>query len=286
METAAQINGLAAMAWTWGVAFAPRLLAALLLLVIGFFAAGWASRTIDALLSHSPLNATVRPFLVSILHYAILVLVLILTLGQLGFESSSLLAVLGAAGLAIGLALQGTLSNIAAGIMLVWLRPFQPGDYIEAGAINGTVQSTGLFACTLRTYDGVRLFAPNSTLWNVPVRNLSRTENRLVVLSIKLAMTDDPETARHTIEQALAADERIAQTPAPSTFLENFDIAGTMIGVRFWIAPHRFGAVQRDIIDTMRQTLRTAGQASDQGVQQITRLAPAANDITRFTDFG
>lgn len=285
MDTTAQINSLASMVWTWGVAFAPRVLAALLILVVGFIGAGWASRTIDALLGRSPINTTIRPFIVSILHYAILILVIILTLGQLGFESSSLLAVLGAAGLAIGLALQGTLSNIAAGIMLVWLRPFQTGDYIETGAISGTIESTGLFACTLRTYDGVRLFAPNSTLWNVPVRNLSRTDNRLVVLSLKLAAADDPEAARQTIEQTLAADERIAKNPTPSTFIETFDVAGTVIGVRFWIAPHAFGAVQRDVIDTLRQRLRSTDEASDKGVQQITRLFANANDVTRFTDF-
>lgn len=285
MDTTAQINGLASMVWTWGVAFAPRLLAAAVVLVAGFFIAGWAARTIDALLGRSPVNSTVRPLIVSVLRYAIIILVLLLTLGQLGFQTSSLLAVLGAAGLAVGLALQGTLSNIAAGIMLVWLRPFQTGDYIETGAISGTIESTGLFACTLRTYDGVRLFAPNSTLWNVPVRNLSRTDNRLVVLSLKLAAADDPEAARQTIEQSLAADERIAKNPAPSTFIETFDVAGTVIGVRFWIAPHAFGAVQRDVIDTLRQKLRGADEAKDTGVQQITRLFTSANDVTRFTDF-
>lgn len=285
MDTTAQINGLASMVWTWGVAFAPRLLAAALVLVAGFFIAGWAARTIDALLGRSPVNSTVRPLIVSVLRYAIIILVLLLTLGQLGFKTSSLLAILGAAGLAVGLALQGTLSNIAAGIMLVWLRPFQTGDYIETGAISGTIESTGLFACTLRTYDGVRLFAPNSTLWNVPVRNLSRTDNRLVVLSLKLAATDDPEISRQTIEQSLAADERIAKSPAPSTFIETFDVTGTVLGVRFWIAPHAFGAVQRDVIDTLRQKLRSSGEASTTGVQQITRVFGGANDVTRFTDF-
>src|SRR5919107_345073 len=106
--------------------------------------------------------------------YAVLILVLVAVLGQLGVQAASLLAVLGAAGLAIGLALQGTLSNIAAGVMLLWLRPFKINDYIEVNnvpGLAGIIRQMGLFSCQLEAYDGLFLFVPNASLWNVPLRN-------------------------------------------------------------------------------------------------------------------
>ena len=120
------------------------------------------------------LDPTLRPVLASMIRYAVLILVLIVALSQVGIQTASLLAVVGAAGLAIGLALQGALSNFAGGLMLLWLRPFRIGDFIEVGAIAGTVREMGLFACHLETFDGMFLFAPNSAIWNTPLKNHTR----------------------------------------------------------------------------------------------------------------
>jgi small conductance mechanosensitive channel len=118
--------------WTWSVAFIPHLVTAILLFVVGYILSKWASRSTRAVLDRTGrVDVTVRPVIAATIRYAILILVLVAALAQVGVQTASLLAVLGAAGLAVGLALQGTLTNIAAGIMLLWLRPFRVGDYIE-----------------------------------------------------------------------------------------------------------------------------------------------------------
>ena len=137
--TPPHLDRLADVAWTWTAAFLPRLIAAVLILVIGTIVARWVSRAVyDISRRTTHIDPTLRPVLASMIRYAVLILVLIVALSQVGIQTASLLAVVGAAGLAIGLALQGTLSNFAAGLMLLWLRPFRIGDFIEVGAIAGT----------------------------------------------------------------------------------------------------------------------------------------------------
>lgn len=141
-----QLDGVATMAWSWTVEFTPRLISAALLLVVGLFLAGWVRNGLERITrGNSRIDATIRPVMLATVRYGLLVLVLILVLSQLGIETTSLLAVLGAAGLAIGLALQGTLSNIAAGIMLLWLRPYVVGAFIEVNGMSGVVEETGPF---------------------------------------------------------------------------------------------------------------------------------------------
>ena len=154
------------------VSYSFSAIGAVILLVVGYIIAGLAERSIFAGLGHiHGFDATLRHFFSKIARYAILILVVIMVLGQFGVQTASIIAAIGAIGLAIGLALQGTLQNIAAGIMLLALRPFRIGEYVEVGAISGTIEEIGLFATRLRTVDGVYVLAPNSTLWNQPVRN-------------------------------------------------------------------------------------------------------------------
>ncbi len=154
------------------VSYAFSAIGAVILLVLGYTVAGLAQRSIYAGLGHiHGFDTTLRHFFSRIVRYAILILVVVMVLGQFGVQTTSIIAAIGAIGLAIGLALQGTLQNIAAGIMLLALRPFRIGEYVEVGAIAGTIEEIGLFATTLRTVDGVYILAPNSTLWNQPVRN-------------------------------------------------------------------------------------------------------------------
>src|SRR5690606_6640128 len=115
---------------------------------------------------------------------------------QIGVATTSVLAVLGAAGLAIGLALQGTLSNIAAGIMLLWLRPFKAGDFIETASAAGTVREIGLFATQIDTYDGIYRFVPNASLWNQPLSNFTRNPSRMTDIAIGIGYGSDANKAR------------------------------------------------------------------------------------------
>ena len=165
----------AAVLWSnvahYGIAF----LGAVVILVIGWWLAGWTSHTLRRNLAKRPwMDATLLPLVVSVAHYTILIVTLLAVLDQFGIQMTSLVAVLGAAGLAIGLALQGTLSNVAAGVMLVALRPFRVGDAIQAASFTGHVQEVGLFATVIRTDENKVITVPNKLLSDAPIINFSR----------------------------------------------------------------------------------------------------------------
>jgi small conductance mechanosensitive channel len=190
----------------WLLASAWSALVAIAVLVAGWLIAGIASRLVRDLIGQRLRNdATVAPLAGQVIRYGILFVTIIIVLGQFGVETASILAVLGAAGLAIALALQGTLSNIAAGIMLVFLRPFKVGEYIDADGIVGTVVEVGLFATQLRTIDGVFLFAPNSKLSNAKITNYSREKSRIVEIKFDVPRTADVEAVRAKVAQALTS---------------------------------------------------------------------------------
>ncbi|KQT64274.1 MULTISPECIES: mechanosensitive ion channel family protein [unclassified Aureimonas] len=182
-----ETSALASRLLDGAILFLPQLFVAVLILLAGLFLARWISEALGRAFRHSTrIGETVRAPLISIVRYLVVIFTVILALGQVGVQTTSLLAVLGAAGLAVGLALQGTLTNIAAGIMLLWLRPFRVGDYVETQTFAGTVREIGLFVCHLETFDGLFVFAPNSAIWNVWLKNHTRAGPRTVAWTVEL----------------------------------------------------------------------------------------------------
>ena len=160
-----ELGTLLAAAAAWGAAAVPHIVGAVVLLAVGWWLASRVERAIARMLAaQSRIDVTLSAVIVSVVRYSILIVVLVAVLGQLGIQTTSILAALGAAGLAIGLAIQGTLSNIAAGMMLLWLRPFRIGDSIDTGTVAGTVKEVGLFATEMHSSDGIYLFVPNSEI--------------------------------------------------------------------------------------------------------------------------
>ena len=191
------------------VTYSFSVLGAILLLVIGFVVAGLVERWVYAGLGQvSGFDLTLRRFFSKIARYIVLGLVVVMVLGQFGIQTASVIAAIGAVGLAIGLALQGTLQNIAAGIMLLALRPLRIGEYVEVGSIAGTVEEIGLFATRLRAADGVYVLAPNSTLWTQPVKNFTRNGVRRNDIIITVSNADDIEG----IQEVAAWDGRTRRT--------------------------------------------------------------------------
>ena len=270
------------VAWTWTAAFLPRFIAAILILVIGSIVAGWLSRTTFKVASRSAhIDATVRPILAAMVRYSILILVFIAALSQIGVQTASLFAVLGAAGLAIGLALQGTLSNIAAGLMLLWLRPFHLGDFIEVNGMAGTVREIGLFACNIETFDGLFLFAPNSTIWNQALRNHSRNAGRLISVNIILPAKAEIERARDLLLTMTRRDSRVLKVPQPRVFAEGLTGAGLVLNLRVWANHQNVGELQRVIVELAKRELEGAGIDTLQP-QQVVRIIPPDSDPSRL----
>lgn len=191
----------------WVISNVWSLLVALVVLAAGWFIAKLISGYVTTLLSRSlHHDITIAPIVGQAVRYAILFVTLIVVLGQFGVQTASILAVLGAAGLAVALALQGTLSNIAAGIMLVVLRPFNAGDYIDADGIVGTVVEVGLFSTQLRTRDGIYIFAPNSKLSNARILNYSREPSRIVELTFDVPRSADLEAVKSAVASSLKTE--------------------------------------------------------------------------------
>lgn len=259
-EAAENVTTWTTLMWVWAIDFLPRLAAASIIFVVGYILASlvgdWARRGLRAT---RRFDATLAPVLSAVVKYGLLIFVVVSALGQLGVQTTSVLAIVGAAGLAIGLALQGTLSNIAAGIMLLWLRPFTEGDAIETANVSGTVREIGLFATEFDTGDGVFRFVPNSTLWNTPLFNYSRNRTRMTNFLIGVSYQADLARAREVILGAAAADPRILRMPEPNAFVDSFGDSAVNIRVQVWIATKEFWPAQRELMERVKQELDAAG---------------------------
>lgn len=240
---------------TWG----GDLVSALLLLAAGWFIARWAERTVRKLIAPSKhVDPTLKPLLGSLVRYAILIFVVIAALAQFGVQTTSIIAVVGAAGLAIGLALQGTLANIAAGVMLLFLRPIEVGEYIEADGVAGSVDEIGVFTTQLRTFDGVFISVPNSLLWNKTIRNYSRLANRRLDIAISIGYRDDLERALAVMGEVLAGDERILAQPEAKVLVTALD-GGFTVTMSAWTRSGCFEDLKSDLLRVTRQRLSEAG---------------------------
>ncbi|WP_276118717.1 mechanosensitive ion channel family protein [Pararhizobium qamdonense] len=210
------------------------------------------------------IDETLARFFSNIVRYAILLLVFITVLGQFGVQTASIIAALGAAGLAVGLALQGTLQNIAAGIMLLVLRPFRVGESIETPAVTGTVTEIGLFATELRTADGLYRLAPNSTLWNVPVTNYSRERLRRHDLTVVIGNDEDLDAAQATLLELAKDHPAIEHAPAPSTFIADLSKDGTSLTLRYWVATGRWWATTREMLRAAKRVFYLPEQPGEE----------------------
>ncbi|PWJ91721.1 small conductance mechanosensitive channel [Mesorhizobium loti] len=242
------------------VSYSFSAIGAVILLVVGYIIAGLAERSIFAGLGHiHGFDATLRHFFSKIVRYAILILVTIMVLGQFGVQTASIIAAIGAIGLAIGLALQGTLQNIAAGIMLLALRPFRIGESVEVGSIAGSIEEIGLFATKLRSADGVYILAPNSTLWNQPVRNFSRNGVRRSDIALSIGSWNDIDRAQKTLLAIAAAERRVKREPAPIAFVATLGESTVSIALRYWTSSADFFATQTDLTKRAKQEFDSEG---------------------------
>lgn len=193
------------------------LVVGILILAVGWMLATWAKRGLEAGLARVPIDLTLKPLIASLARYGILILTALLVVQQFGVQTTSLIAVLGAAGLAIGLALQGTLSNVASGVMLLVLRPFRVGQFVEiAKGRQGTVREIGLFTTLIITRDGVYVSIPNSSVFGSDILNFTRERTRRITFTVPVDWVNDLELVEKTITAALIADTRVLKEPAPS----------------------------------------------------------------------
>ncbi len=243
-----------------GVQYGLDILGALAILIGGWVVAGWVHRKLLRVLGRAPrVDETLKPVIANVVRYAILVFVLIAVLAQFGVQTTSMIAVLGAAGLAVGLALQGTLQNIAAGIMILFLRPFRVGDYIDAEGLAGTINEIGLFTTQMRTYDGIYVEVPNGQIWNRAIRNYSRVEARRLDLVVGIAYDDDIDKALAAMMDLLVKDERVNDDPEPQVMVKELGDSSVNLNLRCWAASGDYWSLRFDLTKAVKQRLDAEG---------------------------
>jgi small conductance mechanosensitive channel len=205
------------------------------------------------------MDATLLSMLKHVINYLVIIVCVIMILDLFGINTTSLIAVLGAAGVAVGLALKDTLSNIASGIILLFLRPYRKGDFIEFSSFMGTVKDISLFTTTLETPDGIFIAAPNSSIWGTPLKNYSRNGQRRMDLVISIAYSDSIDTAFAVMRQLAAEEQRFLQTPAPQVMVQALTDSSVNILLRAWATTDVYWGIYWDQMRNMKDKAEAAG---------------------------
>ena len=246
----------------WQDQILPWSVRVLMALVI-WFIGKWISKAISnfgkRLMEKAHVDATLVRFLGNIIYIILLVAVAIAALDHLGVKTTSLLAIFGAAGLAVGLAMKDSLSNFASGVMLILFRPFKVGDFIEAAGTAGIVEEIGIFATQMRSGDNRGIVVPNGQLYKGNIINFSAKPTRRIDLVFSISYDDDIRLAKRLIEEVIKADERILEEPAPTIVLGELADSSVDINVRPWVNTPDFWPVRADLLENIKLTFDNNG---------------------------
>lgn len=231
-----------------------NIVSALLILLVGHWVIKSVHQTVVKLLEAKNMDAAIIQFIGAIVRYGLMLVVLIAALNQMGIEMASLIAVMASVSLAIGMALKGTLSNFASGILIVVFRPFKSKDFITAGGVSGTVQSIEIFHTVLNTGDNKMLVVPHRKIMSGPITNVSRHPVRRVDMEIRVSYKADLQQAKQLIENILQADERILKTPAPTIGVISLNASSVNIVARPWVNKADYWKVHFDTLQAIKES--------------------------------
>jgi small conductance mechanosensitive channel len=264
--------------WTLAIDQAINLIAAIVILCVGWMVANAAARwTLTGLSRVEYFDPTLKPLAASLIRYSILVFTIMAVLERFGVQTTSVIAVLGAAGIAIGLALQGTFSNVASGVLLLLLRSFRVGDEINAGGYIGVVREIGLFRTVLISSDGLYVSLPNSTIFSGPIVNNSREPTRLVTFKVAVDHSQDIGKAQESALEVLHANKRVLKNPQPSASVAEIGEYEVTLAVSAWTLTSDFGAATSELLKAVRDKFREAGIRTPQRLVRIRGGGPNAN---------
>ncbi|TYT76107.1 mechanosensitive ion channel family protein [Desulfobotulus mexicanus] len=236
-----------------------RVLAALAIFIIGRMIAGSIRKMLKTAMDRSKIDPTLSGFFTSVVYFGILTFVIIAALGKLGVQTTSFIAILGAAGLAVGLALQGSLSNFAAGVLMIIFRHFRVGDYIEGGGTAGTVQDIGIFTTELTTPDNKKVIVPNAKLTGDNIINYSVTGTRRVDMVFGVSYGDDIDKVKRVIAEVLNEESRILEEPKPLIALSSLGDSSVNFFVRPWVKSGDYWPVLFDLNEKMKKRFDAEG---------------------------
>ncbi len=230
-----------------------QVIGALVTIIIGIWIAKMLAKYAGKLLRKREVDETLTKFLVSLIRIGLITFVIISAASQVGIQTASFVAIIGAAGLAIGFALQGSLSNLAAGVMLIIFKPVKVGDYIEGGGSKGVVESVGIFVTTLLTVDNKVVYIPNSTLTSSNITNYTAKDTRRVDLVFGIGYGDDIDKAKKAIEEVLSADSRILKDPAAMIVVSELGDSSVNFSVRPWVNTSDYWGVYFGVTEQVKK---------------------------------
>lgn len=239
-------SGSVVLAWLINIFFA------IAIVVVGRIAVKWVVKLARKLMIRAELDPILVNFLSSIANAVLLLFVFIAALDQLGVDTTSLIALLGAAGLAIGLALQGSLQNFAAGVMLIVFRPFKLGDFIEAGGVVGVVEKISIFSTIMKTGDNREIIIPNGQIYSGAITNYSARDTRRIDMVFGIGYDDDMRKAKQIMSEILEAHELVLNDPAPAVAVAELADSSVNFNVRPWVNSDDYWAVRSDLIEKIK----------------------------------
>ncbi len=239
----------------WGI----NIIMALIIFIIGRWIVGLLVNLVARLMNKSKTDPMLISFISSILRSVLLLFVVIASLNQLGVDTTSFIALIGAAGLAIGLALQGSLQNFAAGVLLILFRPFKVGDFVEAGGTAGTVEEIGIFATTMKTGDNREIIVPNGAIYDGNITNNSARDTRRIDMIFGIGYNDDIRQAKEIISSILEADECILKEPKPLVAVGELGDSSVNFTVRPWVNSGDYWKVRFALNEKIKLAFDDAG---------------------------
>lgn len=239
--------------------YAPKVVAALIMLFVGIWAIRVINRISRKIMFKREIEPTLIEFLSDIIYWGLRLVLFIAVISKLGIESSSFLTILGAAGLAIGLSLQGSLSNFAGGMLIILFKPFKLGDTIEAQGVTGTVIDIQIFVTQLLTANNQVIFVPNGALSNGVIINFSQQNTRRTDLTIGISYDTDIKQTRDLIMSILESNEKILKNPAPIVSVRELTDSGIKLAIRAWSKNEHFGDVSSEILEECKSAFDHQG---------------------------
>jgi len=246
-------------AYEYLITYGMSVVAAVLIFVIGKLVARLVSKIIENLLIKAKVEKTLASFVKHISYFGLLIFVVIAALSKIGIQTTSFIALIGAAGLAVGLALQGSLSNFAAGVMLIMFKPFKVGDFVETGGVMGAVQEIQIFNTILTTPDNKKVIIPNSKVTGDNIANYTILGKRRVDLVFGISYGDDIQTAKRALEGVVQSNENILKDPEPTIAVSELANSSVNIVCRPWVKPENYWGVYFDVTEKGKIALEKSG---------------------------
>ncbi|MDX1507978.1 MAG: mechanosensitive ion channel [Woeseiaceae bacterium] len=253
------VNSIVEWLQTDGLNFGINLLIALTIFFVGRMVIGWVVRAMRKAMEKAEVDKTLISFACNLVRIALLIVVIIAAIAQIGIQTTSFIAVFGAAGLAVGLALQGSLSNFAAGVLIVLFRPYKVGDWVEAAGISGSVVQVQILTTVLKTGDNKQVIVPNSQIMGSIITNYSANDTRRVDMVIGVSYSDDLDKVRATLLDIISKDERILADPPVTIAVSELADSSVNFVVRPWVNTADYWAVKFDLTEAIKKRFDQEG---------------------------